>query len=84
MQSRRFASSFLVLNILWVIAAPQFHAQVAQVSPPPASANRCSSAEYQEMDFLLGSWEVSSKGKKSADVTIERTTQSGCGLIETW
>ena len=46
--------------------------------------NRCSAPEYRQMDFILGSWEVSNKGKKTADVTFENTSTSACGLVETW
>ena len=56
--------------------------QPAQQNPP--SANRCSSPEYRQMDFILGNWEVSNKGKKTADVTFENTSTSACGLLETW
>lgn len=73
-----------ILCCLLACAALTLDAQAAQVSPPPAAQNRCAAPEYQQLDFLLGSWEVSTKGKKTADVTIERTSQSGCGLIETW
>ena len=51
---------------------------------PPQNANRCDAPENRQMDFIMGSWEVSNKGKKSADVTMERTSTSTCGLIETW
>jgi hypothetical protein len=47
-------------------------------------ADRCEAAEYRQMDFIVGTWEVSNKGQKSADVTLERTSASGCGLVETW
>src|SRR5712675_2793061 len=56
--------------------------QASQQNPP--SANRCSAPEYRQMDFILGSWEVSNKGKKTADVTFENTSTSACGVLETW
>jgi hypothetical protein len=48
------------------------------------NANRCDAPEYHQMDFVLGSWEASNKDKKIADVTIERTSTSSCGLMEAW
>lgn len=48
------------------------------------NANRCDAPEYHQMDFVLGTWEVSNKDKKSADVTIEPTSTSSCGLMEAW
>ena len=77
-------SSIALLSLLAISTSTQFNAQEAKASPPAASQNRCGSPEYLQMDFILGTWEVSNKGKKTADVTIERTTQSDCGLIEIW
>jgi hypothetical protein len=54
------------------------------VAAPQANANRCDGAEYHQLDFIKGNWEVSNKGKKTADATFEQTTTSACGLLETW
>ena len=56
--------------------------QPAQPSHPPA--DRCSTPEYRQLDFILGNWEVANKGKKSADVTFEPTSNSTCGVMESW
>lgn len=64
-----------------------FHLNAQQSQPAPQTAppqNRCTAAEYRQLDFIVGTWEVSNSGKKSADVTIEPTSVSTCGLIETW
>jgi hypothetical protein len=61
---------------------PAVASQPAQQSQP--TMPRCSAPEYRQMDFILGSWEVSNNGKKTADVTIENTSTSACGLVETW
>jgi hypothetical protein len=57
--------------------------QPAAAAPQP-SANRCAAPEYHQMDFILGNWEVSNKGKKTANATFEPTTTSACGIQETW
>jgi hypothetical protein len=63
----------------------QLNAQQSQPAPQAAPPqNRCTAADYRQMDFIVGTWEVSNSGKKSADVTIEPTSVSTCGLLETW
>ena len=75
---------FLWIGALLCAAVPNLNAQAAQVNPPPASQKRCAGPEYHQVDFLLGSWEVSSNGKKSADANFERVSQSDCGIVEVW
>jgi len=60
-------------------------AQMAQPSQQnPQSTNRCSGPDYRQLDFIIGTWEVSNKGKKTAEVIIEPTSISACGLAESW
>ena len=59
-------------------------ASAQQTQASQQAESRCSAPEYRQMDFVLGSWEVSNKGKKTADVTFERTSTSTCGVLETW
>jgi len=70
----------LVLGAAFFLNAQQ--TPMAQPSKPPA--DRCAAPEYKQLDFILGSWEVTSKGKKSADVTFETTSNSSCGVMESW
>jgi hypothetical protein len=71
-----------VLQVNGQQSQPAQASQTNQQNQP--NATRCSAPEYRQMDFILGSWEVSNKGKKTADVTFESTSTSACGLLETW
>ena len=70
----------LILGAAFYLNAQQTPS--AQPSHPPA--DRCAAPEYKQLDFILGNWEVTNKGKKSADVTFEPTSNSSCGVMESW
>jgi len=87
MPSINFCRSFCFVFLL-TFAVLRVSGQTSQPPQPSQQtarpANRCEAPEYKQLDFILGSWEVSNKGKKSADVTFEPTSTSNCGLSETW
>ncbi|VWX53995.1 hypothetical protein [Novosphingobium sp. 9U] len=57
---------------------------VAAFALAPAARAACADdPHYRQMDFLVGSWDVSSHGEKTAEVTWSRELD-GCGLHEVW
>ncbi len=53
-------------------------------SPPAPPAPACTSAEYRQFDFWLGTWDVfQPDGQKAGENRIE-TIGAGCALLESW
>jgi len=78
-------ANYLCCGALLLGTSLAVNAQQTQATPPSQPpANRCAAPEYRQLDFILGSWEVSNKGKKTADATFEPVSTSSCGLAETW
>ena len=52
-------------------------------SDSPAPTNLCSSHEYQQFDFWIGDWSVTSDGQPAGTNSIH-TIHNGCALQENW
>jgi hypothetical protein len=83
----RFIRAAIIVGGAILVLAAAVHLNSQQTQPTQAGqppANRCAAPDYHQMDFILGQWEVSNNGKKTADATFELTSTSSCGLMETW
>lgn len=69
----------MLTAVLFAIAAPA----TAQPSPPPPPLACDADPLFRQSDFILGSWDVSRNGAKSAEVRMERAL-NGCAILESW
>jgi len=67
---------------LLAVAGPAFAQQSAPATPPPAAP--CAAAEFHQLDFWVGRWDVypTGKGTLVAHSLIEKVY--GCGIRENW
>jgi hypothetical protein len=94
----RWTGRTLLLGLLGLLVwAPAAFAQSAPAQPAPPgtapggvagvggiAAKPCSTPEYRQFDFWLGSWEVKNpKGEVEGTNQID-TVQNGCALQEHW
>jgi len=56
---------------------------IANDSKPVPQVKACSSSEYQQFDFWLGHWSVTTNGKPAGENHIKKV-YSGCALAENW
>src|SRR5664279_4219620 len=66
-----------------LLALPAILGQ-AQTAPPTAPPPACTTAEYRQFDFWIGTWDVyQPDGKKGGESRIEPIA-SNCALLENW
>jgi hypothetical protein len=76
----RIAAALAALALGWPAAAG---AQTA-AAPAAAPAKCADDPAYKQLDYLLGTWDVTSlAGKHSAVVRLEKALD-GCGIAQTW
>lgn len=67
----------------FLIAAVSAASALFLSAPASAQAPGCADAIYAGQDFTVGTWDVFSDGKKSAEVKMEKVLD-GCAIHETW
>ena len=69
------------MGLLALGAAGLLGARAANAGEAPPACS--TDASYAQQDFTLGEWDVFNKGKKSAEVKMEKVL-NGCAIRETW
>lgn len=67
-----------VTGLMMLVPSVAFAAEPA--APPPSCAE---DQKFREQDFTIGTWNVYSNGKLSAQVRMERSL-NGCAIHEVW
>jgi hypothetical protein len=76
--SAKWTSAAVSLTALMIVTGVP--ASAAEHTPPPKP---CTSPEYRQFDFWLGSWVVTQNGKPAGRNRIEAML-GGCALLESW
>ena len=50
----------------------------------PAQQPLCSSGEYKQFDFWIGTWDVTDLNGKTAGRNVITSEEAGCLILETW
>jgi hypothetical protein len=73
-----------VASVPPAVSAPTDPPAPAPAQPPPATAPPCTSPEHRQLDFWVGTWNVTnSKGEPAGINRIEKILD-GCVLQENW
>jgi hypothetical protein len=69
---------------LWITLLAFAHPAAAQTQPPaPVKQPDCSAAEYRQLDFWVGEWNVTMGGRQAGTSRIT-AEESGCVIHEHW